>query len=96
MDSGVLSDFRSLCEVKGVARVPEQCIKDKAGGRHGDSAVTCAMMLDKRKELGRAEPWSEELFLSGIQHPLYPGELGEDAVEVFRFGDVAGWIIEGE
>lgn len=30
-----------------------------------------------------------------IQRPLYPGELGEDAVEVFRFGDFVGWIIEG-
>ena len=37
----------------------------------------------------------KELSLSGIQRPLYPGELGEDAVEVFRFGDFAGWIIEG-
>ncbi len=30
-----------------------------------------------------------------IFRPLYPGELGEDAVEVFRFGDFVGWIIEG-
>ena len=37
----------------------------------------------------------KELSLSGIQRPLYPGELGEDAVEVFRFGDFVGWIIEG-
>lgn len=37
----------------------------------------------------------KELALSGIQRPLYPGELGEDAVEVFRFGDFVGWIIEG-
>ena len=46
--------------MKGVARVPEQRTKDKAdrgGGRHGDSAVACAMMLDARKELGSAEPW---------------------------------------
>lgn len=37
----------------------------------------------------------KELALSGVQRPLYPGELGEDAVEVFRFGDFVGWIIEG-
>ena len=48
---------RSLRVVKGVARVPEQRTKDKTGGRHGDSAVACAMMLDARKELGSAEPW---------------------------------------
>lgn len=56
-DAGILSDFRSLRVVKGVARVPEQRSKDKTGGRHGDSAVACAMMLDARKELGAAEPW---------------------------------------
>ena len=56
-NADILSDFRSLRVVKGVARVPEQRTKDKTGGRHGDSAVACAMMLDARKELGDAEPW---------------------------------------
>ena len=56
-DAGILSDFRSLRVVKGVARVPEQRIKDKTGGRHGDSVIACAMMLDARKELGSAEQW---------------------------------------
>lgn len=36
----------------------------------------------------------KELSLSGVQRPLDPVELG-DAVEFFRFGDFAGWIIEG-
>lgn len=56
-DAGILSDFRSLRVMKGVARVPEQRTKDKTGGRHGDSAVACAMMLDARKNLGSVEPW---------------------------------------
>ena len=56
-DADILTDFRCLRVVKGVARVPEQRTRDKTGGRHGDSAVACAMMLDARKELGRAEPW---------------------------------------
>ena len=55
-NADILSDFRSLRVVKGVARVPEQRTKDRTGGRHGDSAVACAMMLDARKELGSAEP----------------------------------------
>ena len=37
----------------------------------------------------------EELSLSGVPRPLYRGELGPDAVEVFRFGDFAGWLIGG-
>lgn len=56
-DAGILSDFRSLRVVKGVACVPEQRTKDKTGGRHGDSAIACAMMLDARKNLGSVEPW---------------------------------------
>ena len=62
-DAGIMSDFRSLRVIKGVARVPEQRVKDKTdkkdkkGGRHGDSAIACAMMLDARKELGAEEPW---------------------------------------
>lgn len=56
-DAGILSDFRSLRVMKGVARVPEQRTKDKTGGRHGDAAIACAMMLDARRELGGSEPW---------------------------------------
>ena len=37
----------------------------------------------------------KEMALSGIKRPLYKGELGDDAVEVFRFGDFGGWLIEG-
>lgn len=38
---------------------------------------------------------AKELSLSGIQRPIDPKELG-NAVEIFRFGDFAGWIIEAE
>lgn len=37
---------------------------------------------------------AKELSLSGVQRPLSPNEL-TGAVEIFRFGDFAGWIIEG-
>ena len=37
---------------------------------------------------------AKELSLGGIQRPIDPEILG-DAVEWFRFGDFAGWIIEG-
>lgn len=56
-DADILSDFRSLRVVKGVARVPEQRTKDRTGGRHGDSAVACAMLVDAREQLGNVEPW---------------------------------------
>ena len=37
---------------------------------------------------------AKELSLSGVQRPLAPHEL-PGAVEIFRFGDFAGWIMEG-
>lgn len=55
--------------------------------------LTWASKLNQGAEPGAVV--KKELALSGIQRPLYPGELGEDAVEVFRFGDFAGWLIEG-
>lgn len=56
-NSDILTDFRGLRVVKGVARVPEPRTQDKTGARHGDSVVACAMMLHARKTLGSAEPW---------------------------------------
>lgn len=56
-DASILSDFRSLRVIKGVARVPEQRTKDKSGARHGDSAIACAMLLYVRKELAGFESW---------------------------------------
>lgn len=35
----------------------------------------------------------KELSLSGVQRPLDPAMLGADAVQWFRFGDFAGWIV---
>ena len=36
---------------------------------------------------------AKELSLSGVQRPLDPAMLGADAIQWFRFGDFAGWIV---
>ena len=36
----------------------------------------------------------KELSLGGVQRPIDPILLGTDAVEFFRFGEFAGWLIE--
>lgn len=36
----------------------------------------------------------KELSLGGVQRPVAVAELGPGAVEWFRFGDFAGWLIE--
>ena len=56
----ILSDFRLLRVVKGVARVPEKRTSDKTGNRHGDAAVAAAMLVDAREQLGNVEKWECE------------------------------------
>jgi tRNA (cmo5U34)-methyltransferase len=36
----------------------------------------------------------KELSLSGVQRPVYLNELPAGGIEVFRFGDFAGWLFE--
>lgn len=36
----------------------------------------------------------KELSLGGVQRPIDPVLLGMDAIEFFRFGEFAGWLIE--
>lgn len=38
---------------------------------------------------------AKELSLAGVQRPLKRAEIPETAVEIFRVGDFAGWVIEG-
>ena len=37
---------------------------------------------------------AKELSLAGAQRPLHDCELPRNAIEIFRFGDFAGWVIE--
>lgn len=37
---------------------------------------------------------AKELSLSGAQRPLHDCELPANSIEIFRFGDFAGWLIE--
>ena len=38
---------------------------------------------------------AKELSLAGAQRPLAPSEIPQTAIEIFRFGEFAGWLIEG-
>ncbi|WP_457587327.1 hypothetical protein [Ensifer canadensis] len=42
-----------------------------------------------------AEVADKEMRLVGVQRPIEPVELG-DALEIFRFADFAGWIIQAQ
>lgn len=47
-----------------------------------------------RNGVSDSELFQKELSLIGVQRPLSPSELPEQAIEVFRFGDFAGFVIE--
>ena len=44
--------------------------------------------------ISAAEVVEKELSLGGVQRPLSSKELPSSAIEIFRFGDFAGWLIE--
>lgn len=62
------------------------------------SIVTSRLTLAAKREMGAPpeEIVAKELSLAGVQRPLDPAMLaGFGAVEWFRFGDFAGYVIEG-
>ena len=74
-------------------------VVDKEESPGGYPATVLSRLTWDCKLRQGAEPGAvmrKELSLSGVQRPLYRGELGLGAVEVFRFGDFAGWLIEGK
>ncbi|WP_308219634.1 class I SAM-dependent methyltransferase [Azospirillum argentinense] len=42
-----------------------------------------------------AEIVAKELSLGGVQRPITADIVGDDAIEWFRFGEFAGWLLEG-
>lgn len=65
-------------------------------GRGYPATVLWRLTLAGKVQAGvdAGEIVAKELSLSGVQRPLSPAEIGPDAVEFFRFGDFAGWLIE--
>lgn len=65
---------------------------------HGyPSIITSRLTLAAKLAQGALpeEIIAKELSLSGVQRPLAEKDLGMGAVEWFRFGDFAGYLIEG-
>jgi tRNA (cmo5U34)-methyltransferase len=87
----LLDALRSLLRPGGAL-----IIFDKTNPAPGyTAAITWRLTLAAKLAAGAdpAEVLAKELSLAGIQRPLSPSEL-PGAVEVFRFGDFCGWVIE--
>lgn len=66
---------------------------------HSGYMAAVMMRLALAGKIAQGVPAQEildkELSLAGVQRPLARSEIPAEAVEIFRFGDFAGWIIEG-
>jgi tRNA (cmo5U34)-methyltransferase len=86
-----LSMLRERCRPGGAI-----VIFDRTVPGSGYSATVLWRLALAGKVAAGADPKdviAKELSLSGVQRPIDPKEL-PGGVEVFRFGDFAGWIIE--
>jgi tRNA (cmo5U34)-methyltransferase len=88
--------LRRACRVGGAI-----IIVDKLEPQPGYlGTVLYRLTLSGKREAGvdADEILDKELSLSGVQRPItepeLAGVLGEEAMQWFRFGDFAGWIIE--
>lgn len=54
------------------------------------------MQMKINAGVGYEDALKKEMALAGVQIPLDPRMLGEDAKQFFRMGEFAGWIIEKE
>lgn len=90
---GFIADLRRKLRPGGAIIVFDKCLPTK-----GYSA-TVLWRLALAGKVAQGVPADEivakELSLSGVQRPIDPAILGGDACEWFRFGDFAGWLIEG-
>lgn len=91
--AALLQNLRSKIKAGGAIVVVEKT--EPKGGY--PSVVMSRLALAEKLRCGATaeEIIKKELSLSGVQRPL-KSELMADAVEFFRFGDFAGWIIEGD
>lgn len=70
---------------------------DKCEASSGYAATALwRMTLTAKLEAGVSyeEAMQKEVSLIGVQRPIKVEELGGGVVEVFRFGDFVGWLIE--
>lgn len=88
----LLARLRSGVKPGGCIIIVDKC--EPVGGYVGLLMSRLALAEKVRAGVSADQIVAKELSLSGVQRPVQASEIGEDAVEVFRFGDFAGWVIE--
>lgn len=70
----------------------DKCLPANSYAGVARSRLTLAGKIERGAQPG--DVLAKELSLAGIQRPLGIGEIDDNAIEFFRYGDFAGWILE--
>lgn len=73
-------------------------VERMAAGSGYVSTINARLTLSNKLKYGATadDIIAKELSLSGVQRPMSQSEIPSHAVEFFRLGDFAGWIIEAK
>lgn len=89
---GLIQTLKTLARPGGAIIVVDKCVP--IGGYPASVMMRLAIAEKVRMGVPMDEVMAKELSLSGVQRPIDPSILGDGAVEFFRVGDFAGWILE--
>lgn len=86
-----IASLRRKCRPGGAMLIVDKC--HPPPGYEG--TIFARMTWAQKIEAGVSaeEIVMKELSLAGIQRPVTASELGRGAIEMFRFGDFAGWLL---
>jgi len=89
----LINSMRANCKRGGVI-----VVVDKVCDHQGYFSTVLKRLTMHFKLQQGAKPedvLTKEMSLAGVQIPIDPAILGEDAKQFFRMGEFAGWVIEG-
>lgn len=89
----LLKKLRSKMKPGGAIIVFDKC--QPVGGYAATAMQRLTLAGKVSAGVDAKEIIAKELSLAGAQRPIAKSELPRDAVEIFRFGEFAGWLIEG-
>ena len=88
----LLKKLRSKMKPGGAILVFDKC--QPVGGYAATAMQRLTLAGKVSAGVDAKEVIAKELSLAGAQRPIAPSELPRGAVEIFRFGEFAGWLIE--
>ena len=89
--SHYIKRLRSKCRPGGAILIVDKCIPPP--GYEGTIFARLTWAEKLKAGVSGDEIVQKELSLAGIQRPITVNELGYNIIELFRFGDFAGWLI---